>query len=124
MITDRYQNRVVLDFPEFGPPLLLSRTPKYLRFVRSAAGEWDALDQLDDAPAADEAVIVGVLDGYTSLHIDRVDAKTRRRVGEWLKMLQYKLHDAQPPDDVLRDNDRWREWAMSQGGGAVSCPTE
>lgn len=114
MITDRYQNHVALDFPEFGPPLLLARTPKYLRFVRSLAKTWDALDQLDDEPKDEETIIVGVLDGYTSLHIDRVDPKTRRRVGEWVKMLTYKLPPAQPPEDVVRDTAKWRAWCEEQ----------
>jgi hypothetical protein len=114
VIGDRYQNRVALDFPGFGAPLLLQRTPKYLRFVKSLDGAWDALDQIEDSPSADEVVVVGVLDSWTGLHIDRVDPKTRRRGGEWHKMVTYKLPPSQPPSEVLRDNQRWQEWAMSQ----------
>lgn len=36
--------------------LLLRRAPRFLRVVRGGDGDWDALDQLGDAPAAGETI--------------------------------------------------------------------
>lgn len=111
MICDRYQNHVRLNIPEF-PVLLLQRTPVLLRFTLAGKDQWDALDQLTDEPRADEQVIVGRMVGKTSLHIDRV--VNRRRVGEWIKMLDYEPLAEQPADEIVRDTAKWRAWCETE----------
>lgn len=112
MICDRYQNHVRLNLPGFANVLLLQRTPVFLRFTLDGKDQWDALDQLDDEPRPDEQVVVAKLAGTTSLHIDRV--VNRRRVGEWIKMLDYEPLAEQPPDEVVRDTVKWRAWCEAQ----------
>lgn len=109
---------VRLDCPAFGAPLQLARVPKYLRFVakRGCGGryEWDALDQLDDVPEADEEIVAAVLAHFGSVHLDRV--VKGKRVGEWHRTADYEYCDEQPPDEVLRSTERWREWVLNQQG--------
>ncbi len=122
MICDRYQNHVTLREPYFRGELLLQRIPKFLRFTASQnepqdgfhETKWDALDQLDDQPKPDETIIVGVLSNQSRVHIDRVDKKTRRRIGEWINMVEYHVHPTPPPEDVLRDTAKWQAWCLEQ----------
>src|SRR5262245_61519854 len=60
-----------LDGPAAGVDLLLLRAPLFLRVTRRSL-EWDALDQFDDLPGADEEIIVYRRDGPPGwLHIYR-----------------------------------------------------
>jgi len=52
-----------LDGPASGTTLMLRRAPIMLRAVCGPNGEWDALDQLDDDPKADERIVVYVMVG-------------------------------------------------------------
>lgn len=100
------------------PPLVLTRDPlpKFLRFVVTG-DDWqtlDALDQLDDEPKAVERVIAAKMDGKPgTLHLDRWQ-KGRGRVGEWYRTADYWPVAEQPPDDVLRDREKWRAWCLAE----------
>ena len=107
---------VRLNHPLFRGILSLKRTPVYLRFVckgiTGCSRNWDALDQLDDKPEPGEFIIVGRLGKRGSMHLDRV--VNGRRVGEWYQTADYDPVDDQPPQDVLSDNAKWREWAENR----------
>jgi len=99
-----------LDGPAAGVNLVLRRAPIMLRVVRSAAGEWDALDQLDDEPAAGEAVYVYRLQGDAGwMHIDYRDKAGRRR-GETRMTGDYRYVEAQPGDQHTLTNAAWVAW--------------
>lgn len=108
---------VQLDHPAYGAPLRLERLPLFLRFVyrprRCGRGvQWDALDQLDDEPQAEETVIAAQLVRRGTLHIDRV--VRGQRVGSWHQAVQYHLCDPQPPENVKRDREKWQAWCQAQ----------
>lgn len=93
--------------------LSLRRAPLYLRVVRSAAGEFDALDQLDDEPAADETVFVYRLAGKPAAAF--VDGtRNGRRCGWREVMATYVVVTQQPDDATMRDTAKWREWCVEQ----------
>lgn len=46
------------DGPAAGQTLMIRSAPDFLRVVRGKFGEWDALDQWNDAPTADETIYV------------------------------------------------------------------
>lgn len=98
----------------------LKRVPKYLRFVcaglSSCSRSWDALDQLDDTPNRDEMIFVGKLANRGTVHLDRV--VKGRRVGEWYGTATYDPVDQQPTEEIVRDNEKWRQWCMEQEGTA------
>lgn len=98
-----------LDGPAAGVTLLLHRAPLFLRAVRDAQGDWDALDQPDDTPKPEETVVVYRRKGDSfTVHMDR--RVKGRRVGEWYSGGEYELAKDQPPDEVLRDNGAWQKW--------------
>ncbi len=102
------------DGPAQGKNLLLARSPLFLRVVLAAGDRVDALDQLDDAPAAQERIVLyrrASRDG--TCHVDGRDARGRR-VGRWYSCATYVLHDVQPEEAVLRDTVAWRAWATAE----------
>jgi hypothetical protein len=100
-----------LDGPAIGHPLELHRVPLYLRVTITAAGEVDALDQLDDVPRDNESLHAYVLSGTpTRVHLCR---RPRSRSG-WYHIAAYKLADEQPSDAVMRDTAAWQAWAIQQ----------
>lgn len=100
--------------PAAGVTLQLSRAPIFLRVVRSSAGVWDALNQPDDTPAADEEIFVYQLDAKPlTAHVDGLD-EHGRRFGRWLAIASYHLYATQPPDSILRDNTQWTAWCHQQ----------
>jgi hypothetical protein len=108
-----------IDGPAEGALLMLQRTPLYLRATirRTDAGKrgFDALDQLDDTPAPDETIVAYRLastDG--TIHIDRTDPRTRRRVGSWHRLVTYAVVDPQPDDVTMRDITKWRAWCLER----------
>lgn len=105
------ETQVSLNFCLFKGPLILKRVPKYLRFVCKRDGtdwKWDALDQLDDVPEADEEVMAAIQTDRVNVHLDRrVNGK---HVGEWHSTAMYELVDEQPDDSVLRDTELWRKY--------------
>jgi hypothetical protein len=102
------------DGPAEGQTLMLRRAPFFLRAVQSADGEWDALDHIDDTAAPCERVVVYQMEGEpTWCHI-RMSGKRHGGSGVY-RGGAYKLAADPPPDDVARDNARWREWCAVEG---------
>lgn len=108
--------QVYLNHPLCVGSLNLARQPKYLRFVckqvSSCARKWDALDQLDDVAEEGEYIFAAKKTDSTSVHIDGV--RDGRRFGEWHETATYTPIKDQPEQELLADNDRWREWCLSQ----------
>lgn len=103
--------------PADGKTLSLQRVPVYLRVVVDGAGNIDALDQLDDTPRPGETIYVyKILNHAGTVHIDRRDPKTGRRVGEWMQMATYQLMEEQPTQEQARDTATWQNWVAEQAG--------
>ena len=99
-----------LDGPAAGVVLELHRAPVFLRVVIGHEGV-DALDQLDDEPRAGEDIAVYQRVGNAgSIHLSGRD-KNGRRFGRTLATGEYRLHDEQPADEIVRSQSRWRSWA-------------
>lgn len=101
-----------IDGPAAGESLMLRRAPYFLRVVQGPTGKWDALDQLDDRPSADETLVVYRLRPLTQTRM-HVCARGRGAVGGWFEGGEYELVADQPDDATLRDTDRWHEWAFA-----------
>lgn len=104
--------------------LHLRRAPKLLRVVVNDVGNWDALDQFDDTPAADETIFVYVRDAKPESR-GMVDycGKNGRRQGGMFVAWDYRALNEPPPDEsVLRDTVKWREWCRANGPRL--CPRE
>jgi hypothetical protein len=99
-----------VDGPAAGVTLMLRRAPMLLRAVRAADGTWDALDQLEDTPRADETVVVyRMARGPFAMHVNR----DRRHGGcAWYRGGEYVALDPQPPTTTVRDTETWRAWAQ------------
>lgn len=102
-----------LDGPAQGHMLSLARSPMFLRVVINDRGEVDALDQRDDAVAANETAYVYRLDEEYGVGF----ACTRGKGCKRIAMAAYSLHVTQPNQDVLRDNQTWQAWAMREANG-------
>ena len=102
--------------------LMLARSPRFLRAVRSAAGVWDALDQPADAPAQGEQIYVyrrlgNAFVGFVDWH----DGRGRR--GGRFSFARYTVVDPQPADQVLRVTAAWQEWCRAAAAAADAEPT-
>lgn len=98
----------------FGPELWLRRAPTFLRFVRHGE-DWstlDALDQFNDEPKPAETIIVARAVERGVIHIDGV--LNGRKGGHWVGHVRYDFIEPQPPEDVLRDTAKWREWCLAE----------
>lgn len=105
------------DGPAAGVVLELRRAPLFLRAVRTPGGAWDALDELEDLPAADETIAVYARQGAPGrIHVD--PARPRRAV--WLAVAWYRVVTPAPPDAEIRDTARWRQWCTRQQE-AIRC---
>lgn len=96
--------------------LALRRTPKYLRFVVTGT-DWktlDALDQLDDTPAAGERVIVAEKAETSRVHLYGV--RNGRRTGWYETMVTYTPVADPPADDVARDTAKYQAWCLAREG--------
>lgn len=109
-----------MDGPAAGVTLMLRRAPFFLRAVQRPAkpgwsdmGEWDALDQLDDRPSADETIVVYRLRPSTQSRMHVCARGRGARAGGWYEGGEYEVVAQQPDDAVARDTDRWREWAFA-----------
>jgi hypothetical protein len=101
------------DGPAAGKALSLIRVPYFLRVVIDGQGEVDALDQLIDEVRPDET-------GYVYYLVDRDYSAIvcSRGAGGGCRAdhgATYRLYESQPPDEVLRDNERWQAWACEEG---------
>jgi hypothetical protein len=101
------------DGPAAGQTLALHRAPTYLRAVRGAKG-WDALDQLDDTPAADELIVVYRLAEKPSQYHLLCGRGKRGNASGWYWNAVYRVVSPQPDDAVLRSNEEWQRWAQAQ----------
>lgn len=100
--------------PAGGISLALRRAPKLLRVVRSASGEWDALDQLDDEPRPREEIFVYQLDETIPVERFHVCRSPRSSSG-WYVRAQYLYLLNQPLDSDVRTTVAWRAWALAFG---------
>lgn len=104
-----------LDGPAGGVLLTLRRAPQYLRVVRDAQGQWDALDQLDDQPAVGETIFAYRMASFDgSAHYCGRDAKGKR-FGRTEAHAAYRYIDPQPEPLWLCNNTHWQAWAIAQG---------
>lgn len=97
------------DGPAEGVTLMLRRAPFFLRVVQNPKDEWDALDQLDDAPLPSDRIVVyaKVKDGG-NVHV-LVRGKNRKACG-WYAVADYAVWHLQPGDKTLRDKALWQSW--------------
>lgn len=103
-----------VDGPAAGVTLGIRRAPKYLRVVIDKdTGTTDALDQLDDTPAPNEAIhvyrkIPGTSSGPAHLCYR---GKDRDKSG-WYESADY-AHLEDVDGEQFRDTEAWRTWAES-----------
>ena len=101
------------DGPAAGVVLGLRRSPLYLRAVQNRFGEnaaWDALDRLADRPEPDERIVA-----YRRVKYDgHVHICRRPTGGGYFAMAEYVVCDQQPTADVLRNTNKWQEWAQAE----------
>lgn len=96
--------------PAHGKTLLLRRAPRFLRVVLSNTDAIDALDQLDDRPAANEKIFAYEIVGKAQrVHL----LMNPRRNSGWYVMARYRYIEEQPHDPEMRDQARW-EFACQQ----------
>lgn len=100
----------LLGGPANGTTLMLKRAPLFLRVVRNARGDVDALDQLDDEPQPDEQIIVYRREG----EVGNVHIHSARGRGGWYTTAQYRAVDQQPEDADVRETQPWRNWCTDQ----------
>ncbi len=99
--------------------LMLRRAPQFLRAVQAPGGAWDALDQIEDEPTPDEAIVVYEMVGQPSwMHV------RARKGGGIYRGGQYRLVTPQPPEAVRRHRAQWRAWAIEEAAKrrATSAP--
>ncbi len=111
-----------LDGPAKGQSLMLQRAPHFLRVVYDSSvtgGKWDALDQLDDRPKAEETVLVYAMEGEpTWMHVRR----DRKHGGSGIfRGSTYRFVDPQPSQDVLCSTSLWRAWVAEQVGSPINA---
>ncbi len=113
-----------LDGPAAGITLMLRRAPLFLRVTydktfasavcKKGRTEWDALDMLDDTPAAHEFLYAYRREGNAgSVHIDGRDSKTGRRFGRTYTTAEYVLVQEQPDDETMRSAEKWQAWCTA-----------
>jgi hypothetical protein len=96
-----------IDGPVQRRSLRLKRTPAFLRAVYDphASAGWDALDQLNDEPAAIETIYAyQMVEPPSMIHIHA------RVGGGWYAHARYQLVKEQPADGILRDSKLWDAW--------------
>lgn len=100
-----------LDGPAAGVTLLLRRAPLFLRAVNNR-GDWDALDQLNDTPAAHEAIVA-----YRRVAAPAIAHINRGGHGSgWYALADYRVVVDQPAEAELRDTAKWRAWTEAHRG--------
>lgn len=101
------------DGPAAGASLMLKRAPFFLRVTVGPGADQtehfskiDALDQLDDEPAAAEQLFCYRLTAKpTSCHI-----RASKGRGGFFAIGNYVLVDPQPTDACMRDYTQWQAW--------------
>lgn len=111
-----------LDGPAAGKSLTLHRTPQFLRVVDNC-GQWDALDQPDDAPELSETIYAyRVRRVLGSAFIDGQDRQGRRR-GFRIAIVEYQHVEPQPDQATMRSQDGWAQWCEAQPKRNTPWPT-
>lgn len=99
-----------VDGPAAAAVLVLRRAPLYLRVTHCGA-VWDALDQLEDCPQPAEEIFAYRRERpATTIHVDYA----RPRRSAWYRAATYRFVADQPPDEIMRDTARWREWCIER----------
>lgn len=105
-----------LDGPAKGVVLELQRAPPFLRVTLSNDHDrWDALDLLTDTQETGEFIFAYrrvADDGW--IHLDYTEKKSGRRRGRTIHSATYAVLEIQPPEDVLRDTAKWREFCTAE----------
>jgi hypothetical protein len=102
----------LLDGPA-GPTLLFNqRSPRFLRVVVDENGQVDCLDQLIDAPAEGEQILVyEVVQGsggdYAHVTLDRPKRCVR------VPLSSYR-HRPDVDGETVRETDAWQAWCYAQ----------
>lgn len=103
-----------VDGPAAGVKLSLARLPHFLR-VTFDGKKYDALDQPDDKPTANERLYVYAFNSHEgAAFIDGRDPKTGKRFGRVEHVASYRFHSIQPPDSEIRSAQSWSDWCYSQ----------
>jgi hypothetical protein len=109
------------DGPAAGKVLALRRAPAFLRAVCNPDGEWDALDQLDDVPAAEERIVVYAIARNDGMMHLRMSGKAKRASG-WYAVATYRLCPTQPAEETMRSTEAWRKWCQEIAAAAQNQP--
>lgn len=96
-----------IDGPAKGQTLMLKRAPKFLRVCLSV-GTFDALDQLEDSPKANEKLVAYMIKEYRgTCHV-----LIRPRGSGFYTMADYVVVPVQPEDSKMRTLEAWRAWCI------------
>lgn len=100
-----------LSGPAAGRTLALRRAPRFLRVVE-CAGNFDALDQLDDQPELTETIHVYEIKGEPG----RMHIYSRGPTPSgWYAVADYEFLPDQPADAEVRTTEAWRAWTLARG---------
>ena len=99
--------------------LMLRRSPRFLRVIRSAGGKWDALDHTDDLPYAGDTLYAYRRVGEPIVGCIDYRGGDGRRTGGRFSFARYAHVDPQPPDEVLRDTAAWQAWCRAAAAAAA-----
>lgn len=102
------------DGPAKGRTLSLRRAPWLLRVVRSKAGEWDALDQLDDTPKRGETIHVYRRVTEVNRYHLKASGKMKAASG-FYEGAAYKALPIQPKPEEVWETEAWRTWCTTKG---------
>lgn len=102
-----------IDGPAGGVELQLSRIPLLIRAVRSAAGQWDALDLLTDEAKPNETIVAYRLQETPSTGMVDYRGPRGRRCGGPLAMVRYSVLSDQPLELQMRATADWQRWTLA-----------
>lgn len=102
---------VFINGPAKDVALELQRSPKFLRVCRAPDLTFDALDQIEDTPKPEEALIPYELVGEPTRGFIR-----RQGGGGAFTMARYQWIPDGPDDAVMRDAEKWRQWCYARVG--------
>ena len=95
--------------PAEGQLLMLRRAPRFLRVVVDTSLKWDALDQLEDHPAANEAIhVYEICSAPCYIHLS-----AKGPAGGNYITAEYRYVEPPPADSKVRDNKAWRAWCYA-----------
>ncbi len=104
-----------VDGPAKGKTLMLRRAVVFLRVTVNEAGEIDALDQPEDTPKPSEEWIYAYINtGEREGNVHIRYGGNKKHLSGFYPMAEYRLYSFQPPDEIMRDNAKWREWCESK----------